>query len=184
MNEDVVASVTEQDGPALAARIESAATGFTDAVRAASGDPEVPWHGGLRLPVSSLAALMVEEASVHGLDIARALGKPWPIKDEWAHTAFRGMLPLLPSYVSDRAAGVRARVDVRLRGDDAARAVFDFADGAMTVFPGAPEGRVDCHISAAPVPFLLVSFRRQNPLRPALTGQMLTWAASPGWAPP
>lgn len=179
LNDDVVASVPEQDGPALAARIESAAAAFTDAVRTTDGDPELTWHGGLRIPLSSMAALMVEEASVHGYDVARALGRPWRIRDDWAHTVFRGLLPVMPSYVSDRAAGVRARIDVRLRGDPAARAVFDLADGAMTVHPGAPDAGVDCHVSAAPVPFLLVSLRRTSPLRPALTGQVLTWGRKP-----
>jgi hypothetical protein len=126
-----------------------------------------------------MAALLLEEASVHGHDVATALRRPWRIRDEWAHTVFRGLLPVMPAYVSERAAGVRARIDLRLRGDPAARAVLDLADGAMTVHPGPPEERVDCHVSAAPVPFLLVSLRRTGPLRPALTGQVLTWGRKP-----
>ena len=179
MNEQLVAAVPERDGPALATRIESAAAAFADAVRAVPGDPEVGWHAGLRVPLSSLASLMVEEASVHGYDIARAVGRPWHIRDEWAHTTFRGLLPIMPAYVSDRGARMRARFDVRLRGDPAARAVFAFADGTLTVLPGPPQGTVDCHISAAPVPFLLVTFRRIGPVRPALTGQVLAWGRRP-----
>ena len=179
VNDSVVASIPDRDGPALAARIEAGAADFTATVRAMTGDPELTWHGGLRIPLSSMAALMVEEASVHGHDIARAAGRPWRIRDEWAHTVFKGLLPVMPSYVSERAAGVRARIDLRLRGDSAARAVFDLADGAMTVHPGPPDGRVDCHISAAPVAFLLVSLHRMGPVRPALTGQMLAWGRKP-----
>ena len=107
MNEQLVADVPERDGPALATRIESAAAAFADAVRAVPGDPEVGWHAGLRVPLSSLASLMVEEASVHGYDIARAVGRPWHIRDEWAHTTFRGLLPIMPAYVSDRGARMR-----------------------------------------------------------------------------
>jgi uncharacterized protein (TIGR03083 family) len=180
LNERGIAAVDERDPGRLADRIAGSAATYLAAARALPGDARVTWHGGLRLPVTSMLALTLGEAAVHGRDVARATGRPWAIPPAWAHTVFRGLLPVVPATVDPvRAAGVRARFDVRLRGEPASRAVFALADGALAVTPGPAADRVDCTLSADPVAMMLVLYGRTGPAVPALTGKVLAWGRRP-----
>jgi uncharacterized damage-inducible protein DinB/putative sterol carrier protein len=179
LNEQLVTASDERDARVLAGPIETAAAAYTATARATAGDPDVPWHAGLRTPLSTLLATTLGEVLVHGHDIARAVGAPWHASARWASTVFQGLLPVLPALTSERATTVRARFDVRLRGDPAARAAFSFADGGLTVEPGRTTERVDCHLSADPASFLLVMYGRMGPVRPAVTGRVVAWGRRP-----
>ncbi|MGH4025511.1 MAG: maleylpyruvate isomerase family mycothiol-dependent enzyme [Pseudonocardiaceae bacterium] len=174
-----VASIREQDCDALADQVESAVADFVTAVRTTPGDPDVAWHAGLMLPVSTVAATLLGEALIHGYDLARASGRPWLITPAQARLVFTGLLPLLPYFVNREAAtGVHASFDIRLRGKDSAHVQFVFADGALHIST-TPGGPVDCHVSANPTAFLLVMYGRQGTLRPAITGKVIAWGRKP-----
>jgi uncharacterized protein (TIGR03083 family) len=179
MNEQTVAAHRDEDLATLAARIEEMAAAYLGAVRSRPGDPEIDWHAGLRLPLSTLVAAGLGEALVHGHDVARAAGLPWSIPAEEAAAVFRGFLPLLPSYLDEGGARRPARFEVRLRGADPVAATFDFSGGRLTVEPGRASGPVDCHLSADPPAFLLVMYGRMSPLRSAMTGRVLAWGRKP-----
>jgi len=179
LNEQLVTACDERDARVLAGRIEAAAASYTATARATAGDPDVPWHAGLRTPLTTLLATTLGEVLVRGHDIARAVGAPWRIPAGSASTVFQGLLPVLPALTSERATTVRARFDVRLRGDPGARAAFSFADGELTVEPGRTTERVDCHLSADPASFLLVMYGRIGPVRPAVTGRVVAWGRKP-----
>jgi uncharacterized protein (TIGR03083 family) len=165
-----IAGVVEREPEALARAVEQA----RDRYLAAARDQTVTWHAGLRLPVTALLGLTLGEAMVHGLDVARALDQPWQMPRTWANTVFEAVLPVVPTYL-DQAAAAPARFDVRMRGG--ARVTFAIADGALTVEP--PGGRVDCHIDADPVAFLLVFYGRIGPVAPAVRGRILAWGRRP-----
>jgi hypothetical protein len=70
----------------------------------------------------------------------------------------QALLPVLPYTLDkERAAGIRLAIDLRLRA--AAPFVVRVHDGALTVEPSHGQ-RVDCHISADPVVYLLLGFSR------------------------
>jgi hypothetical protein len=98
-------------------------------------------------------------------------------------STFLGLLPVLPYYVDpQRAAGLTATFDVRLRGDPAARAVFAFDRGRLAIQP--PSGqRVDCRTSADPATHLLVTYGRCGPLAPALRGKISASGRRPWLGP-
>jgi SCP-2 sterol transfer family len=140
----------------------------------------VPWHAGLRMPLSTLLAVACGEYLVHGRDIARAAGRRWPVPADWARTVFFGLLPIVPHYLrAEQAHGRPARYDIRLRGEHAARAVFTVEDGVLTVGWPAAGQHADCYLSADPWAFLLVLYGRSGPLKPALTGRILAWGRRP-----
>jgi len=62
-----VAAIPDQDCQALADRIESGIAEFVVAVRTTPGDPEVAWHAGIPLPVSSVTAIALGEVLVSPL---------------------------------------------------------------------------------------------------------------------
>jgi uncharacterized protein (TIGR03083 family) len=180
LNDQIIGTIRDRDMPALADRVEAAVASLLTAADRRHGDPDVPWHAGLHLPLSSLLAVACGEYLVHGNDIARAAGMRWPVPADWARTVFLGLLPVVPHYLdARRAQGWHARYDIRMRGERTARAVFTVADGALAIQAPAAGQRADCSLSADPWAFLLVLYGRSGPLKPALTGQILAWGRRP-----
>jgi uncharacterized protein (TIGR03083 family) len=177
-SQSALEKVEDRRPQALAHRIQAAVSELTDAASSRDGDPRVAWHGGLSIPVSTVLALMVGEAMIHGYDIARALGRRWHIPSAWAETIFRGMLQVMPLYfLPERSAGLHARFEMRLRGIET-RALFTITDDELQISqPGG--GRADCYISGEPTALLLLMYGRTGPLRPALTGHVVAWGRKP-----
>src|SRR5262249_6999045 len=72
MNDEIIGSIDEAGMPALAERIRRCANEYRRALSQHNGDPDIHWHAGARVPLSSLVAISLGEAVVHGRDIARA----------------------------------------------------------------------------------------------------------------
>jgi uncharacterized protein (TIGR03083 family) len=169
--------------PEVADRIDASVAGFLADMEAASatGDTSHAWLvQGTELPLSSLTCHILNELTVHGLDIARAEGVPWPIDGAHAALILQGFLfPALhtlgPVMVVQEKAG-DARFEVRLRGDG--RAWMAFADGDLSV-EGAPKGPVDCHLSVDPEAFLLVAWGRISQWSAMPRGKLLAWGRKP-----
>jgi uncharacterized protein (TIGR03083 family) len=178
-NASNVTAASQLDCAILAARVDDAYAGFLAEARRHPAEEVVGWHADLRLPVATLCAILAGEAYLHGWDIARALRRPWPLDPHDMRTIFLGLLPVLPHYVDpQRATGLTATFDIRLRGDPAAHAIFAFDHGRLAIQP--PEGqRADCRISADPAAYLLVTYGRSGPLAPALTGRIFASGRKP-----
>jgi len=76
----------------------------------------------------------------------------------------------------EKAAGVHATYDIRLRGGG--RAFFVFDDGFLTV-EGPSSRRVDCHLSADPTALLLVAWDRQSQWPAIAKGKLMAWGRRP-----
>jgi len=169
----------------IADRIDATVAGFLADMEVA-GQGEDSSHGwvvqGTVLPLSTLTCQMLNELTVHGLDIARAEGVQWPIDRAHASLILQGfVLPALDALgramvVQEAAGRVRARFDVRLRGGG--RAWLRFHDGDFTV-EDSPQGPVDCHLSVDPEAFLLVSWGRIGQWPAIARGQLLSWGRKP-----
>jgi uncharacterized protein (TIGR03083 family) len=170
--------VVDRTPQALVERIRGAVSELTKAVSSRDGNPRVAWHTGLLVPISTLPALMVGEAMIHGYDIARAHGRQWHIPTEWAETILRGLIQGIPPYFRpERSAGLHARFEIRLRGTQT-RALFSIADGQLQITEPS-SARADCYISGEPTALLLLLYGRTGPLRPALTGHVVAWGRRP-----
>jgi len=174
----------ERDLDVLAERIETAAAAFLGATASAAADDPCPWLvEGSTLTIVVLTCHLLNEAVMHGYDIAKAYGRPWKIDRTVAALIFEGFI--LPVFrvldpramvVEKKAAGVRVRYDIRLRG--AGRFCFFFDQGAVTV--EAPSSRkVDCHMSADPAALLLVAWGRINQWQAITKGQLMVWGRRP-----
>jgi hypothetical protein len=81
------------------------------------------------------------------------------------------------NYVDkEAAAGVKARFDLRLRGQWQLHFVFD--DGELSIEQPTNQP-VDVHISADPVAFMLVGYGRIPQWGPLLKGQLMSWGRKP-----
>ena len=180
----------ERDLGVLADRIEDRAHQYFAQCAGRCADEPRSWIvQGVTLPLSAFTGHLLNETVVHGYDIARAAGRPW-----WVDPAHAGLvmdrffLPLLLTADTrklvnpDTAAGVHATFDVRMRARSRFHLHFVFHDGALRVQPPSAR-RVDCHLSAAPVAFLLVFWNRCSQWQAIAKGQLMAWGRKPWLAP-
>jgi uncharacterized protein (TIGR03083 family) len=179
--------MVEGDGrrplPEIAARIDASVAGFLAAMEAASANTSHSWLiQGTEMPLSTLTCQILNELTVHGRDIAVALGEPWPIDNGHAALILQGFVfPALHTLgramVVQEAAGTkRARFDVHLRGDGRACLVFDRGDFSVEA---SPQGKVDCKLSVDPAAFLLVAWGRISQWQAIPKGQLLASGRKP-----
>jgi len=183
-----VASDPERDLGVLADRIdERAAQFFAESVGKSASEPRAWMVEGSTVPRAALTCHLLNETTMHGYDMARASGMPWRIEPSHAAMILGGFLvetirALDPRALVDqeRASGLRATYDLRLRGGD--RFTFVFDDGELRV-EGPSTGRVDCHLSADPVALLLVAWGRRSQWPAIAKGQLLAWGRKPWLGP-
>ena len=126
---------------------------------------------------ASAIALYVEELLVHGLDLARAVGSPWPIAHAEAVMAIAGLLVPLQKFIDPEATrGFRATYELRLRGGPTVSMAIN--DGEATISAGRTRN-ADCRISADPLAFLLTGNNRQAQWKTLLTGKMFAFGRKP-----
>jgi uncharacterized protein (TIGR03083 family) len=183
-----VNSDPERDPVVLADRIESRAQEYFSECAGADPDAPRPWLvQGTTVGQSTLTYHLLNETVMHGYDIAHAAGRPWRI--EPAHAAMvlgRFIVPVLQALDSRamvnraKAAGVRATYALRIRGGDSFHFIFD--DGELHIVEPSSR-RVDCHISADPVAFLMVVWNRERQWRAIARGKLMAWGRRPWLGP-
>lgn len=177
-NEERAARITDRTPFQLAEQIQALRPALAEAI-GDEPDGYRPGHVGEPQLRSIAVARILGEAVVHGWDISMAAKRMWWIEPSDAALVFRSFLPFLPLFVNpERANGLNARFDVRVRKFPEARAVFAFSDGVLTV-EGEPQGRVDCTMSGAPASMILVMHRRIGLANPILRGQVMAWGPKP-----
>jgi uncharacterized protein (TIGR03083 family) len=183
-----VKSDPERDPAVLADRVEARAQEYFSDCVGVDPDAPRPWliHG-TTVRQSTLTYHLLNETLMHGYDIAHAAGRPWRI--EPAHAAMvlgRFIVPVLQTLDAHamvngaKAAGLQATYDVRIRGGDSFH--FIFYDGALEVVEPSSR-RVDCHISADPVAFLMVVWNRQSQWTAIAKGKLMAWGRKPWLGP-
>lgn len=172
--------VKEEPGvsPAQAAdRIERATKEFVNAVSALDGAQKMPWYEGTQVSVAGLAAILVQEAEVHGFDIGRSQSSDWSIPRENAAVSIAGLQEVIPHFVNEEAAAeVHACIDLRVRGGDRYFWVFD---GPKLTVEAPSSRRVDVHMSVDPVAYLLVGYSRISQWGEIAKGRLFAWGRKP-----
>ncbi|HEV3264432.1 MAG TPA: maleylpyruvate isomerase N-terminal domain-containing protein [Acidimicrobiales bacterium] len=131
---------------------------------------------GLSMTVPLMTSTLLGELLIHGFDIARATGQPWPISSQDALLVIGGVMTMVPDYVDkEKTAGLHVSYELRFRGGPRYRLAID--DGAAEVTEPGP--KVDCWISADPVAFLLVGYQRIGQWGQILRGKMMAGGPKP-----
>lgn len=184
----LVSDETERNLEVLADRIDACGGEFLATLDGADPAEPGPWLvRGVEMPLQLFVCHLLNESIVHGFDMARASGRPWPIEAEHAALALLGFVfPAVDALGQDlvdqrAAAGLTATFDIRLRGGSG-RVFFIFDDGTLRV--EAPSSRrVDCHLSADPAAFLLVVWARTSQWSAIARGQITAWGRRPWLGP-
>ncbi|WP_218024346.1 maleylpyruvate isomerase N-terminal domain-containing protein [Nocardia lijiangensis] len=174
-NPHVADARPSRTGPETGDELIATVTEFGDEPRTMMFD------GGQRIRAGRARGTLLGEFVVHGYDIARTLGQPWPITAAHVPMIMDGLTQVIPGWVNAmRSGGHTATYEYRLRGFK--RYVFRFDSGTLTVDP-AETGPIDVCLSIEPVTALLLNYGRIGPVRPALSGQVLAWGRKPWLAP-
>ncbi|HET9257408.1 MAG TPA: hypothetical protein VFO16_19705 [Pseudonocardiaceae bacterium] len=180
----------ERNSGVLADRIEARAERYFAECVGRSADEVRPWLvQDVTLPLSAFTGHLLNETIVHGYDIARAAGRPWRINPTHAVLVMdQFFLPLVQAadprllVNPDTTAGLHATFNVRLRGGSRFHVHFVFDNGVLRVETPSAR-RVDCHLVADPVTFLLVFWRRRSQWSAIAKGQLMAWGRKPWLAP-
>jgi hypothetical protein len=162
----------ERDLTVLAGLIEEAAAGFTTALAAQPSRGPIVTANDVPMVPATLVSVLLGEQLIHGLDLARSAGRPWPIARGDALRVISGMMALAGDYLDqDAARDVHVCYELRFGPGDRYR--FGVDGPAATVSPagGAP-GSADCVITADPVAFVLVGYGRVGQWSQILRGKL------------
>ena len=165
-NAQRMGDIPESHPEKVAGLLTEAVAGLLEATACRSGDQAVVFHAGVSLDLARLMCISLGEHLLHGYDIARAVGYPWPIDPLHARLVLSGYGPCYASWLNGEATPdltTSASYGIELRGGDAF--TVRFSEGTCHFEPGN-SGVVNSTISADPVAFLLVR-----------SGRMTQWEA-------
>lgn len=186
LNAAILRNFPERDPAALVAILRSSIA--TVLKRTADADPAstVTWLGGSSLPRAGLLAHLTNEMLVHGRDIARATGAPWPIPQERAALFFElFVVEVIRNGVGvllDLAGPARpGRIAVEFRSAHTRPVTIVVTDGAVSV--EEPGRGADVRLFFKPVALDLMLFHRVGRVRTALAGGVRAWGRRPWLLP-
>jgi uncharacterized protein (TIGR03083 family) len=186
LNALVLRHLTERDADVLCRDLSEAVDHLLRATVHTDPDSVVRWLGGASVTVAGLLAHLTNELLIHGWDIARATGRPWPMPEADAALFFE--LFFLDMVRHDHGVlidtGVRqpARpIAVAFRSAYTPRTTTVLKDGRLTVAP--PGTAADALITYRPARFNLMLFGRVGVLSAVLRRDVVIGGPRPWLLP-
>jgi hypothetical protein len=172
----------ERQPRAVATKLRSC---VDDVLRLTIGeDPRrtVSWLGGSRVPLAGLMAHLTNELLVHGRDIARGVGAPWQIPEEYSALFFELFLIEimrngLGSVLDDDRPDRGGRIAVEFRSAYTTPVTMVLDNGRVSI--EEPSRDNDVRIYFKPAAMTLMLFHYITRSRAAMTGSLLVWGRRP-----
>ncbi len=159
-NQAQLDAFSERDLSVLADLLEDAAAGLFAAVAHLPDEKPIITANGVAMTPSTLMSICLGEQLVHGLDLARVAGRPWPIDRSDALRVIPGIMAIAADYVNpETAKGVHLDYELRFGPHDRYRFAIDGAQVTVSPSESRPH-RPDCIITADPAAFLLLGYGR------------------------
>lgn len=172
MNEIAKTAYPERDLHRLAERLRADVAEVLAVSRDYDADRPATWLGGSRVPVTGMLAHLLNEMLVHGLDIARATGRPWPI--ESAHAAmflelfFVGIVRNDLGRLLEDATPSPRRITAEFRSAHLTPVMMVLHGRTLRV--AEPDGRADIRLTFDPAVLVPMMFGRIGKARAVLSG--------------
>jgi hypothetical protein len=184
MTASSLAAVPSRDPAVLSRNLTDALDAFLEAGAGASPELQVPtpWYGAdASLPLGVATCLLLGEQLIHGLDIARTLGRPWPITRAHALLLMPVFMTMMPLAVDpERTRTTRVAFAMHVRGGP--DFVLRVDRGTAAVEPLGTQ-RIDCHLSGDPVSLTLAGYGRISQWRAIARGGLFAWGRRPWMGP-
>jgi uncharacterized protein (TIGR03083 family) len=175
-NRRQLATYPERDLGRLATELAEGVPAYLAAAAAAPSDQRAGTPIGIGMTPATVTAILLGEQLIHGLDLARGGGVPWPVTAADARLVIPGMMELLPSYLDrDRTRDLHVRYELRF--GDGLRYQLAIEEGTAVV--SVPAARPDCVITADPAAFLLVGYGRTGQWGAILRGKLRAGGRKP-----
>lgn len=175
-NARMLEEFTEREPGRLAVLMTTAATEFVAVADRRQPDERVLVEAGVPMTVPTITAVLLGEQLVHGLDIARALRRPWSIPRPDAILVLQASITMVAEVVDPEATtGMHATFELRLRGGSRHRVRVD--NGRVSLDDA--EGPVDCWINVDPVASLLLAYGRIGQWGQILRGRLIVGGRKP-----
>ncbi|WP_232000610.1 maleylpyruvate isomerase N-terminal domain-containing protein [Mycobacterium kyorinense] len=182
VNDRHLTDVCERDPHRLANMLEETASHYLAAAAAVDSTEHVtiPTADSLVLEPAVMTCLLLGEQLLHGLDVARAAGRPWTIDRDDALLVVPAALALAPNYLrASRANDLHITFELRIRGGGRYRLTVDHGTAVVTSADQPAGGRADCVITADPVTFLLLGYGRVAQWPQILRGRLRAGGRKP-----
>lgn len=174
-NHHELAAVSERAPGALADLLEVEVTTLLEAFGEDGKHPV--WYFTVAHTVAGVGGILLGELLLHGLDLAQACQRPWPITRAQALACLHGILPAIVLAVdTDAASKATGTYHLHLRGGQ--DWTVRVHQGTVRVDPGRPR-QADLHLSVDPVLFLLNAYGLITRPRALLSGGILCWGRRP-----
>lgn len=122
-------------------------------------DTPLPFHGGSTIDAQSALTNLMGEYLIHGLDIARAAGRGWPIDPRDGALLLAFGTQLLPAYV--RPGNTRSAL-IEFDLDGVAPLVFDVAGPTLAVRAPRPDDEPHVVVTGDPTGVALLFYARAS----------------------
>jgi len=177
--DQMIADFPESDPAKLGRLLLDAEDALLEALSAQPGDRPM-LHAGVPFTVAQFACTMLGDQTIHGYEMAAAIGRPWPIETRDVLLILEAHLPLFGAMLhAERTAGLNAAIGIELRG--ARDVTVRFTDGAYSVVEGTADD-VDATMSADPVAFLMVESGRLSRYEAIALGLLTVGGSRPDLA--
>lgn len=138
-----------------------------------------PFHFGQRIDGAGGRGNAIGELLVHGYDIARSVGRPWPIESRDALLVLNALLQVAPGVVDPAATrDMRALIEFRVKGGRPQTLIIDRGTASI-IDSSRVDGRPDVVLGGPPVPVLLNLHGRLTAGRAAFRGVLVRGGRRP-----
>lgn len=176
INAHYLQTFPERDPAFLANLITEGTEEFLGTLGALPDSRPVPSPMG-EMDVTTLYVYNLAHLLMHGHPLAEALGKPSPVTRKRALLVVPFMVASVPKVFDKAASGdLAACLEIRMRRGPR---FFITIDSGTCWVETLPSRRVDCHISADPAAFFLVSAGVVSQWGPIARGKLTAWGRKP-----
>jgi hypothetical protein len=166
--DQMIADFPESDPTKLSRLLLDADEALLEALAGRPADSQLSHAGLASFTTAQFACTMLGDQTLHGYEMAAAIGRPWPIKADDALLVLKAHLTMFGAMLhAERTAGLNAIIGVELRGGR--DVTIRFTDGAYSLEEGIADA-VDATMSVDPVAFLLVESNRLSRYEAAALG--------------
>lgn len=155
--DQMIADFPESDPAKLGRLLLDAEEALLEALSTQRGDRPM-LHAGVPFTVAQFACTMLGDQTLHGYEMAAAVGRPWPIEAQDALLILEAHLPLFGAMLHpEHTRDLTTAIGIELRGGR--DVTVRFTDGAYSFEEGIANA-VDATMSVDPVAFLLIESGR------------------------